>query len=256
MQRRIREGFAAFRTASCTESQTEDLSRPSTGRRTRSAPCVGQSRRAWRFGLRGTGPRRSRASRGRGAGPARPGTARTTARRLRGGVRPFAGARSVAASTLLDVIDDGPRFARGACRSLAVRLQKRRRKTLRKSALHDIRERIEPELLENVPDPLNDGDRDAGAKSASYPRPCHGALEPLDDFEHAFNASESVTEGDEIERGRLRTADGKRRREPRNFGEGRALELRLHVEIEMDFPDSDGPARPAKEYLRDLDGLG
>ncbi len=33
LQRRIREGFAAFLTASCTESQTEDLSRPSTGRR-------------------------------------------------------------------------------------------------------------------------------------------------------------------------------------------------------------------------------
>jgi hypothetical protein len=65
-----------------------------------------------------------------------------------------------------------------------------------------------------------------------------------------------MTEGDQIERGRLRTADGKRRREPRNLGEGRALELRLHVEIEMDFPDSDGPARPAEEYLRDLDGLG
>lgn len=42
--------------------------------------------------------------------------------------------------------------------------------------------------------------------------------EPVDDFECALNASGPMTEGDQIERGRLRTADGKRRREPRNLG--------------------------------------
>jgi hypothetical protein len=51
-----------------------------------------------------------------------------------------------------------------------------------------------------------------------------------------------VTEGDEIERGRLGTADGKRRREPWNLAEGRDVELRLDVEIEMDFPDGNGPS--------------
>jgi hypothetical protein len=124
-----------------------------------------------------------------------------------------------------------------------VRLQERRRKTLRKSALHDISERIEPELLEDVPDPLQHGDGDAGPKGAAHPHPYDGAFEPLDDFEYALNAAEPMTEGDQIERGGLRTADGERRRKPRNLSEGRALKLRLHVEIEMDFPDRDGPTR-------------
>jgi len=67
----------------------------------------------------------------------------------------------------MDVIDDAPRFAHRACRSLTVRLKERRRKTLRKSALHDIRERIELELLEDAPDSLQHGDGDAGVKGAA-----------------------------------------------------------------------------------------
>jgi hypothetical protein len=46
----------------------------------------------------------------------------------------------------------------------------------------------------------------------------YDVAEPVDDFECALNACEPMTEGDQIERGRLRTADGKRCREPRNLG--------------------------------------
>jgi hypothetical protein len=121
--------------------------------------------------------------------------------------------------------------------------------------LHDIRERIELELLEDAPDPLQHGDGDAGANGAAHPRPGHGAFEPLDYFEYGLNSAEPMTEGDQIELGRLWAADGERRRKPCNLSEGRTLKLRLHLEIEMDFPDSDGPPRPAYEHLRNLDGM-
>jgi hypothetical protein len=38
-----------------------------------------------------------------------------------------------------------------------------------------------------------------------------------------------MTEGDEIERGRLGTADGERRRKASNLSERRTLELRLDI---------------------------
>ncbi len=94
-----------------------------------------------------------------------------------------------------------------------------------------------------------------GANRALHPLHRHGALEPLDDFECTLNAAEPVTEGDEIQRGCLGAADGKRCREPPNLGERRELEFRLHVEVEVNFPDGDRPPWPAQQHLRNLDGL-
>ena len=79
--------------------------------------------------------------------------------------------------------------------------------------------------------------------------------EPVDDFERALDAAESVTEGDEIQCGRLGTADGKRCREPSNLGKGRKFELRFHIELEADLPYYYRPPRPADKHLSDLHSL-